>query len=331
MSEEEKHKKFDVIIGNPPYQEEKMNTGRQAKPLYNLFVEQAKEMNPAMISMITPSRWFAGGIGLNKFRDEMMNDNHIEKIVDYPNAKEVFPNTSISGGVNYFVWNKNYSGECQFDSISQHKKSTMKRSLGEFPVLVRYNEAAKIINKIRKYHQNTMDSIVSPISPYGLSTKVRGVSHKDMQHDLTLFSSQGRSYISRDEITKGTNSIDTFRVMIGQTSAEHAGEPSSDGKFKVLTNAVRILNPGEICTHSYIFIGPFPENESANVLLYLKTKFVRFLLLQALTSIHISKSTFVFVPLQDFTQVWNDEKLNQKYNLNDDEIKYINHFIKEMD
>ena len=129
MSEEEKHKKFDVIIGNPPYQEEKMNTGRQAKPLYNLFVEQAKEMNPAMISMITPSRWFAGGIGLNKFRDEMMNDNHIEKIVDYPNAKEVFPNTSISGGVNYFVWNKNYSGECQFDSISQHKKSTMKRSL----------------------------------------------------------------------------------------------------------------------------------------------------------------------------------------------------------
>lgn len=79
MSEEEKHKKFDVIIGNPPYQEEKMNTGRQAKPLYNLFVEQAKEMNPAMISMITPSRWFAGGIGLNKFRDEVMNDNHIEK------------------------------------------------------------------------------------------------------------------------------------------------------------------------------------------------------------------------------------------------------------
>lgn len=95
--------KFDVVIGNPPYQEEKAGTGRQAKPIYNLFVQQVKQMGTSIISMITPSRWFAGGIGLNKFRDDMMNDSHMKTIVDYPNAKDVFPNTSISGGVNYFV------------------------------------------------------------------------------------------------------------------------------------------------------------------------------------------------------------------------------------
>ncbi|PNV56931.1 Eco57I restriction-modification methylase domain-containing protein [Limosilactobacillus fermentum] len=324
--------KFDVVIGNPPYQEEKAGTGRQAKPIYNLFVQQVKQMGTSIISMITPSRWFAGGIGLNKFRDDMMNDSHMKTIVDYPNAKDVFPNTSISGGVNYFVWERDYDGECDFNSVIHGRKSSMTRKLSEFPVLVRYNESVKIIRKIQKLNEDTLEQIVSAISPYGLSTSVRGIAKQDGQHPIKLNSSKGESYISSDIVKKGLDTINTYRAMVSQTSAEHAGEPSSDGKFKVLTKSMKVMEPGEVCTHSYIFIGPFnTEVESSNVIDYLKTKFVRFLLLQALTSIHISKSTFVFVPMQDFTQTWNDSSLYKKYGLNEQEQAYIDSFIKEMD
>lgn len=290
-----------------------------------------KKLNPNTICLITPSRWFAGGIGLDSFRNEMMNEHHIKAIVDYPNAKEVFPNTSISGGVNYFVWNKNYDGECNFISSLHNKRNSMARNLSEFPVIVRYNDAVKLIRKIQKFEESTMDSIVSSISPYGLATSVRGFSKRDNINSIKLFSSKGVSYISRKLITKGLDTIDTYRVMISQTSAEHAGEPSSDGKFRVLTKSMQIMNPGEVCTHSYIIVGPFDSKEEPqNVISYLKSKFVRFLLLQALTSIHISKATFSFVPMQDFTKCWNDEKLAQKYELTNVEKDYISSFIKEM-
>lgn len=324
--------KFDVVIGNPPYQEETNGTGRQAKPIYNLFVEQVKQMGTPIISMITPSRWFAGGIGLNKFRDEMMHDSHMKTIVDYPNAKDVFPNTSISGGVNYFVWEKAYDGECDFNSVMHGRKSSMTRDLSEFPVLVRYNNAVKIIRKVQRLNEKSLDSLVSPISPYGLPTSIRGIEKQDEQHQIKLNSSKGESFISNEIIKKGIDTINTYRTMVSQTSAEHAGEPSSDGKFKVLTKSMKVMGPSEVCTHSYIFIGPFStENESANVISYLKTKFVRFLLLQALTSIHISKSTFAFVPIQDFTQFWDDYKLYKKYGLDHQDQLYIDSFIKEMD
>lgn len=328
---DEKQFKFDVVIGNPPYQEETAGTGRQAKPLYNLFVNQVKGMGTPIISMITPSRWFAGGIGLTKFRDEMMNDKHMVKMVDYPNAKEVFPNTSISGGVNYFVRNSDYNGECDFESVSKGKKKGLKRSLSEFPVLVRYNEAVTIIRKIEAYQEGSVSNFTSAISPYGLSTKVRGVDKKDPEHVLTLYSSKGESYISKDSVSKGTDTINTFRAMISQTSAEHAGEPSADGKFRVLTKSMRVMKPNDVCTHSYIFVGPFnTEVEATNAITYFKTKFVRFLLLQALTSIHISKSTFTFVPMQDFNQEWTDDKLYQKYGLSNEDIIFIESMVKEM-
>ena len=334
-------KLFDYVIGNPPYQEDKADVGRQAKPVYNIFWDEVKKIDPDGICLITPSRWFAGGIGLDSFRNEMMSEHHLKAMVDYPNAKEVFPNTSISGGVNYFVWNKNYNGDCDFTSVLKGNKNSMTRDLSEFPVVVRYNDAVKIIRKIQKLHEDTMDSIISAISPYGLATNVRGIVNPDSAHSIKIYSSKGASYISKDIINKGLDSIDTYRVMISQTSAEHAGEPSSDGKFKVLTKSIQVMEPGEVCTHSYIFAGPFNTLEEArNVTGCLQTKFVRFLLLQALTSIHISKSTFVFVPIQDFTHSsdidWSksvheiDLQLYRKYGLDEDEINFIETHVKEM-
>lgn len=324
-------KLFDYVIGNPPYQEDKKDVGRQAKPVYNIFMNEIKKLGPGSISLITPSRWFAGGIGLDEYRNSMMRDHKIKSMVDFPNAKEVFPNTSISGGVNYFVWKKNYQGQCDFTSVLNGNSDTMTRNLDEFPVLVRYNKAVRIIRKVRKLNEKTMDTIISPISPYALATSVRGVVLKNDKHSIRMFSSKGASYITPDDVQKGTKTIYTYRAMISQTSAEHAGEPSKDGKFRVLSSSMRVMEPGDVCTHSYIYAGPFNTKiEAENFLKYLQTKFARFLILQAVTSIHISRSTFVFLPFQDFTKVWTDGMLWNKYALLDEEVAYIESFIKEM-
>lgn len=143
-------KLFDYVIGNPPYQEDTKGAGRQAKPIYNLFVDNSKNIAKKSVSLITPSRWFSGGMGLENFRKEMLNDRHLKVIVDYTNAKDIFPNTSISGGVNYFVWQRNYEGDCTFTNITNGEISTKIRNLSEFPILVRYNQAVDIIRKVEK-------------------------------------------------------------------------------------------------------------------------------------------------------------------------------------
>lgn len=323
---------FDAIVGNPPYQEETGSENRQAKPIYHYFVLQAKALAPNYVSMITPSRWFAGGMGLDAFRLDMITDKKIDKIIDFTNAKNCFPQISISGGVSYFLRSNISSRDCDFFSIHGDKVSRMLRPLDEFPVLVRYNEAVSILRKVRAKKEDTVDSIVSSISPYGLSTKVRGVEKPDSINSVKMYSSKGCSYISHSEVEKKDSAINTYRTMISQTSAEHAGEPSKEGTFRVLTRSMTVMEPSDVCTHSYIYAGSFNSRiEAINLLSYLKGKFVRFLILQALTSIHLSKSTFIFVPIQDFSKPWTDKELYAKYNLTDEEIAFIDSMIKPMD
>lgn len=335
-------KKFDFVIGNPPYQEMAAETGNQAKPVYHFFADQAKEVANQSVVMITPSRWFAGGMGLDNFRNSQLSSKKIAALVDYPNAKECFPGMSISGGVSYFVWKRNYEGPCSFTSISAGKENTEERYLDEYPVLVRYNEAVDIIRKIRSKNQESLSSEVSPISPFGLSTKERGSTRKNANSDLALYSSKGIGYISRDKVQKGLDLIDTDKVIVSQTSAEHAGEPSKDGKYRVLTSSMKALSKGDICTHSYILLtGPSDAEEAKNELKYLKTRFARFLILQTLTSIHLSKSSFQFVPKEDFSDFgaidWSqdiseiDKQLYKKYGLSEAEVDFIEEKVKEFD
>lgn len=333
MSGEDKRFKFDVVIGNPPYQEDTDGAGRQAKPLYNLFVEQIENMGTPITSIIMPSRWFAGGMGLNKFRDLMMNDIHISKIVDYPNSKEVFSNTSIGGGVCYFARNIDYVGDCEFINISNGIINKMSRKLNEFPVLVRYNEAVSIIRKVVPSDDNAVANIMSSLMPFGLNTSYRGQKEKQNDDDLKLYASGNSiTYINRDEIKKGNEFIDKYKVLISKTGAEHAGEPDKSGMFKVIPSTMRVITPGEVCTHSYFVAGQFKNRSVAeNLLNYLKTKFVRFLVLQSMSGIGLSRQVFTFVPNQDFSQSWDDDKLYKKYNLSNDEIKFIESMIKEMD
>lgn len=323
--------KFDAIVGNPPYQKETNLESRQAVPIYNAFVDQAKALNPTYISMIMPSRWFAGGMGLDSFRASMMTDRSIAMLTDYVNAKDCFPDISISGGVCYFLRDSKYQGNCRFTNILNGQSSTSIRSLSEFPILVRYNGAVDVLRKVLAFQEQTLSNIVSSISPYGLPTKIRGVENRSESAPIKLYASGGTSYIRLDDIVKGTETLPYYKVLISQTSAEHAGEPSKEGNYRVLTSTMTVMNPNEVCTHSYITAGSFnSESQAGNLLAYLKTKFVRFLLLQALSSIHLTKSTFIFVPMQDFSKAWTDDDLYRKYGLSASEISLIEAMIKPM-
>ena len=183
--------KFDAIVGNPPYQLETSGDSRQAVPIYDLFVNTAKLVEPHYLSMIMPSRWFAGGMGLDDFRNDMMHDHRIVKLVDYTNAKECFPQISISGGICYFLWDSKYDGMCNFISIRNGDVHSSNRALDEFPILVRYNEAISILHKIAAKKESRFDEIVSPLMPYGLPTNYRGKMEKDRVDDLALYASDG--------------------------------------------------------------------------------------------------------------------------------------------
>lgn len=337
----EDNMKFDAIVGNPPYQEETSDTSRQATPLYNLFMENAIKLNPQYVSMIMPARWFAGGMGLDDFRSKMMNDRRISKIVDYVNAKDCFPQISISGGVCYLLWNRDYNGDCEFVSNINGKQTSELRPLNEFDILIRYNEAVSIVRKIFNKNEKCFDGIISPLMPFGLSTNYRGRKEKSEKDDLLLYASDGTSYISRSEISKGIELIDKYKVLMSKTSAEHAGEPNKDGTFRVFTSSMKVINPKEVCTHSYFIIGNFDDKKEAeNVLAYLQTRFVRFLVLLSLSAINLSKLVFSFVPLQDFTATsdidWNkpipdiDKQLYKKYTLSAEEISFIESKVREM-
>ena len=326
----EENMKFKAIVGNPPYQvmTGEGKKGSQATPIYNAFVLIAKKIHPEYISMITPARWYTGGMGLNSFRVDMLNDGRIRSYVDYPNPKDCFPNTNISGGVSYFLWDENYNGNCVFTNVVNSERITALRKLNEFDVFIRYNKALSIIHKVAS--DDTLSSIISTIMPFGLESFVRGEPVKKNADDVLLHSSQDRTYISRLKIKQGHSLIDKYNVLIGQLISGHIGETDEKGQVKVLAT-IKTINPGEVCTASYICAGAFDSLCEANNLLgYLSTKFVRFLLLQTLSSMHITKGSFAFVPLQDWSKPWTDAELYKKYNLSKDEIDYIESMIKPM-
>lgn len=324
--------KFDAVVGNPPYQIETGGSGRQAKPIYNLFVEQAKVLEPKYLSMIMPARWYAGGMGMDSFRTNMLGDNKVRFLKDYPNAKDCFPGLSISGGVCYFLWDREYRGDCCFSTYIDGVENMLLRPLNEFPTLVRRNQAVAIIHKVQDKAEQSLSNLVSPISPFGLATKERGEAERSSHRTIKLYSSVGVGYISESSLYKGEELLNVYKVMLSQTGAEHAGEASKDGTYRVLTSSMQVLAPKEICTHSYICIGGYKDAVTAkNLLAYLQTKFVRFLILQAMSSIHLTKATFSFVPLQDFSKPWTDAELYAKYGLTEEEISFIEATIKPME
>ena len=322
--------KFDVIISNPPYQLADGGNGSSAKPIYNKFVEQAIKLNPKYLTMIIPSRYFNGGKGLDNFRKDMLNSRHLTHIVDYKNAKECFPGISLGGGVHYFLWERDANTElCEITNVSNGQSTVAFRSLTQFSSYIRFNESVEIIKKVIDKKEANIVNLISSRNPFGISTNDRGVPKKQNGY-LKLFSSQGESYISPNKVTQNIDKIDQYKVMISRVTSEHAGEPDKSGMYKVIAK-MALLSPGEVCTDSYIIASPTDSKDIAiNFISYMNTKFVRFLILQTLSAINLTRECYQFVPMVDFTKRWTDEELYKKYDLSDEEISFIEAMIKPM-
>lgn len=322
--------KFDVIIGNPPYQLSDGGSAGGAIPIYQKFVEQAKKLNPNFLLMIIPSRWFAGGRGLEEFRKRMLNDQSISILVDFPKSRDCFQGVDIAGGVCYFLMERNQSNTCKFSSISQGVSITSLRKLNEFDIFIRDNIGVDVIHKIQSIEKKYMNTIVEPVSPFGLRSYTRG-TEQPFNNCLTLVSSAGKSFIKRSDVKKGIEKIDKYKVCVGYLNPDRAGvNNAADGKSSVTTK-IAIYSPGEVITETYIILGVFDTmQEAKNCASYIQTKLVRFLVLLTLSSMHITKLNFQFVPLVDFSKGWTDEELFHKYSLTDNEIDYINSLIRPL-
>ena len=319
--------KFDVIVGNPPYQLSDGGAGVSASPLYQKFVEQAIKLKPRYLSMIIPSRWFAGGKGLDEFREQMLNDSRMSQIVDYFDSNECFPGVDISGGVCYFLWDKEYSGDCIVTSIRNGNKSVLKRPLLEFnsKTLIRFNEAIPIVRKIQKFKELSFDKIVSSRKPFGFATNVV-INEKKGENDVEIYAYPKKGYISKEKIIKNRDWIDKYKILLAKAYGERGSFP-----YMMLSKPFIALN-NTCCSETYIVIGPYDSiNETENTLSYIKTKFFRFLILLKKNTQDATKQVYSFVPMQDFSEPWTDEKLYKKYGLTADEIAFIESMIRPMD
>ena len=317
-----KEMKFDVIIGNPPYQLSNGCFGAGASPLYHYFVQQAKKLNPRYITMIIPARWYAGGRGLDSFRDEMLKDNRIRVLHDFLDASDCFPGVEIKGGVCYFLWDRDNRGECL---VSTHKSNVI-TSQAQRPLLeegcntfIRYNESISILRKVKQLKEKTIDTLMSGQTPFGLNSNFEDYkAEKDDVNNIKLYYRGGTGYVSKNIITNNQNLICKHKILVPK-----AWGNGSSGNTPDFIKPIYV-EPNSCCTQTYIVVGAFDtENKALNYKNYLETDFVRFLISLKKNTQDAMKGVYAFVPIQNFEEEWSDERLCSKYNLTEDEIAFI--------
>lgn len=326
---------FDVIIGNPPYQLGQSGgdaVGGFAMPVYQQFVRAAKSLDPRFLVMVTPSRWFAGGRGLDEYRSEMLADKRMRALVDYPDAAEAFPGTQIKGGVSYFLWDKSWNDVCEVTTIHGGKPTSppMKRHLGSYDVVVRRNEAVPILEKVLKVNSKdgvgNLASKVSAIQPFSIRTNFRGAgSPKGMKRPVRLIGNSEDMYIERASVPRNDAWIDEWKVLLGR--AYGAGDTFPHQIY----NHPIIAGPGTACTETYLVISRFKKAADAKRFAgYLRTRFVRFLVSLRKNTQDIYNERFQFVPDLPMDGDWNDAILYKRYGITRDEIAFINSMIRPM-
>ena len=320
--------KFDVIIGNPPYQLDDGGAGISAMPIYDKFITQAKKLNPRYLAMIVPARWYAGGKGLDDFRNDMLNDRSLREIHDFPVADDCFAGVQIKGGVCYFLWNRDEKGDCK---VCTHRGEdvgqAMVRQLLEdgCDTFIRFNEAISILHKVKKFGEPSMEAIVSSRMPFGLPTTFHGTK-RQFEDSVLIYENRGTSFCKREEITKNQAVVDQYKVIIPRS-----GNGSDQFPHPIL-GLPFVGNPGVATSETYIFIGPFDNaNVCENVISYIKTKFMRFLAMLKKVTQSTTRSVYTLVPLQDFSKPWTDAELYAKYKLTEDEVAFIESMIKPME
>ena len=319
--------RFDVIVGNPPYQLSDGGAKASASPIYHLFVHQAKKLNPRFLTMIIPSRWFGGGKGLDDFRKEMLNDTRIRRIIDFEDANEVFPGVDIAGGICYFLWKRDSPGLCEVVNIHNGEKVLSERTLNEFPTFIRHSQAVPIIRKVLAKKEQTMAEQVSSRKPFGLATTER----PQKKGDIILRWQKGEGPFTRKDVVVGVELIDDWKVITSYVGYDHAGNPGKDGRRRVLSK-IDILPPATICTETYLVVGAYKKKSQAkNLVAYMKTRFFRFLVAQFMYSHHITKDAYLFVPILDMETAWTDEMLYKRYGINKEEITFIESKIRPME
>ncbi len=321
--------KFDVIIGNPPYQLSDAGHGRSASPIYHKFIEQAKKMNPRYLTMIIPARWFAGGKGLDEFRSEMLGDKRIRRMVDFENSNDVFSGVDIAGGICYFLWDRDNTGLCEVTNFINGKVESSLRYLDEFPIFIRHSNAIPIIKKVLAKKENggkNLSSVVSSRKPFGLPTNY---PPKNSGVPCWFIQKIGLKYASKKDVIDDVGLLDKWKLLIPPAPIAGQTDFSKPVGFYYDGN-VKIAKPGECCTESFIVGGAFDtKKEVESFKTYLFTKIVRFLLLQTVVSQHVTKDKFIFIPdIGKYEGVFTDEMLCKRWGITKDEWKFIDSRIK---
>jgi Eco57I restriction-modification methylase len=333
---------FDVIIGNPPYQLDDGGYGTSAAPIYQHFVEQAKKLEPRYLSLVIPARWFAGGKGLDEFRESMLTDNRVRSIDDYLSASDVFPGVGLKGGVCYFLWDRDNPGPCQ---VTTHFKdwpvSTASRPLLEegMDVFIRFNEGLSILKKVVAVEigesqslslpeSKRFDQLVSSSRPFGLRTFYQGKSKKS-PGDLLIYQNGGKGYIARSKVFTGTDLIDKWKVYVG---AAAPGTGNRDTYPHKIISTPFLGEPGTICSETYLCIGPFDSKRQAeSALSYLSCRLTRLLILLHKPTQHTTRKVYAFVPSQKWNRKWTDDDLYAKYGISASEIGFIEKVVRPME
>lgn len=327
--------KFDVIIGNPPYQlSDGGGTGSSAMPIYHKFIQQSKKLNPRFITMIIPSRWFSGGKGLDDFRDEMLHDDRIREIHDFGNANDCFPGVAIEGGVCYFLWNREQRGLCKVYSHSKDNITAMsERPLLEegADVFIRYNEIISVIRKVASFSEKSFSDIVSPRNPYVFRSEFK--EEKNARNTCKMLGIEAGKRVFKsinlNLLGRGIDELPKYKIFISKADGA-AGQIGFPVPARIIGKAV-ICGPNVACTETFLRVGPFDNEETAkNVKAYMETKFFR-ALVGARKNKNMTQATYSFVPLQDFSKPWTDKELYAKYNLSQEEIDFIETMIAPMD
>ena len=318
---------FDVIIGNPPYQLKDGGHGASASPIYQLFVDKAKALEPKYLSMIIPARWYAGGKGLDDFRAEMISDRSLKELTDFPKLFECFPGVEIKGGVCFFLRDASHNGDCRVRTIIDGSLITEEtRDLREGgDVLIRDNRALSIFRKVIAKNAEFLHESVSSRKPFGFGTDEMGTDIRSRSDDLVFVRRGGKGFISRSKVSVNADWIDQWKVFTPMAGDGHGRVPA------IVTGTPFVGRPGEACSETYLLVGPVNNSyEAENLSSYLKTRFARLLILLRKNTQHLTKDRFRFVPKMDMSRTWTDADLYAHFGLDKDEIAFIESMIKEM-